>query len=97
MSTKRILDQTPPGWRSELRPSILIRPGKKLPTPSRIGDPCESSCTLQLFEVARLRAGASEKHPPQIVYIMPFGLGLGVTAGGIWDGLGPPHAAGFTW
>jgi hypothetical protein len=30
-----------------------------------------------LFEVARLRVGASEKHPPQIVYIMLFGLGLG--------------------
>ena len=30
-----------------------------------------------LFEVARLRAGASEKHPPHIVYVMLFGLGLG--------------------
>ena len=30
-----------------------------------------------LFEVARLRLGASEKHPPQIVYVMLFGLGLG--------------------
>jgi|SRR5579871_4583952 len=30
-----------------------------------------------LFEVARLRAGASEKHPPQIIYFMLFGLGLG--------------------
>jgi hypothetical protein len=30
-----------------------------------------------LFEVARLRAGASEKHPPQIIYVMLFGLGLG--------------------
>ena len=30
-----------------------------------------------VFEVARLRAGAAEKHPPQIVYIMLFGLGLG--------------------
>jgi hypothetical protein len=30
-----------------------------------------------LFEVARLRAGVSEKHPPQIIYIMLFGLGLG--------------------
>src|SRR5262245_20882620 len=29
------------------------------------------------FEVARLRAGASEKHPPQLVYVMLFGLGLG--------------------
>jgi len=30
-----------------------------------------------VFEVARLRAGTAEKHPPQIVYIMLFGLGLG--------------------
>ena len=30
-----------------------------------------------LFEVAGLRAGASEKHPPQIIYVMLFGLGLG--------------------
>jgi hypothetical protein len=30
-----------------------------------------------LFEVARLRAGASEKHPPQVIYAMLFGLGLG--------------------
>jgi hypothetical protein len=27
-----------------------------------------------LFDVARQRAGASEKHPPQIIYVMPFGL-----------------------
>jgi len=30
-----------------------------------------------VFEVARVRAGAAEKHPPQIVYMMLFGLGLG--------------------
>src|SRR5262245_4304193 len=40
-------------------------------------------CSLALpalssvFEVARLRAGAAEKHPPQAIYIMLFGLGLG--------------------
>jgi len=31
----------------------------------------------RLFEVARLRIGASEKHPPQIFYVMLFGLALG--------------------
>jgi hypothetical protein len=42
------------------------------------------ACSLTLpalgnmFEVARLRLGAAEKHPPQIVYIMLFALGLGV-------------------
>ena len=41
------------------------------------------SCSLalpalnSLFDVARLRAGASEKHPPQVIYFMLFGLGLG--------------------
>jgi len=29
------------------------------------------------FEVARQRLGAVEKHPPQIIYAMLFGLGLG--------------------
>lgn len=41
------------------------------------------SCSLAIpalanaFEVARLRLAAAEKHPPQIVYMMLFGLGLG--------------------
>jgi len=41
------------------------------------------ACTLVLpaltnaFEVARLRAGAAEKHPPQAIYVMLFALGLG--------------------
>src|SRR5262249_20326818 len=30
-----------------------------------------------LFEVARLRLGAAEKHPPQIIYVILFGFGLG--------------------
>src|SRR5262245_51804213 len=40
-------------------------------------------CSLTLpalanaFELARLRLGAAEKHPPQVVYMMLFGLGLG--------------------
>jgi CDP-diglyceride synthetase len=43
----------------------------------------QPACSLALpalnsvFEVARMRAGASEKHPPQIIYAMLFGLGLG--------------------
>jgi hypothetical protein len=45
-----------------------------------------------LFEVARLRVGASEKHPPQIVYVMLFGLGLG---GSLLAGFGIRLAAGF--
>jgi hypothetical protein len=30
-----------------------------------------------LYEVARNRAGAAEKHPPQIIHVMLFGLDLG--------------------
>ena len=43
----------------------------------------QPACSLALpalnsaFDVARMRAGASEKHPPQIIYVMLFGLGLG--------------------
>jgi CDP-diglyceride synthetase len=43
----------------------------------------QPACSLALpalnnvFDVAVMRAGASEKHPPQIIYVMLFGLGLG--------------------
>jgi len=47
-----------------------------------------------LFEVARLRLGASEKHPPQIVYVMLFGLGLG---GSLLAGFGMAAAAARSW
>ena len=30
-----------------------------------------------VFDVARLRNGANERHPPQVIYVMLFGLGLG--------------------
>jgi hypothetical protein len=47
-----------------------------------------------LFEVARLRVGASEKHPPQIVYVMLFGLGLG---GSLLAGFGMAAARQRSW
>jgi hypothetical protein len=47
-----------------------------------------------LFEVARLRVGASEKHPPQIVYIMLFGLGLGAS---LLAGFGMAAARARSW
>lgn len=47
-----------------------------------------------LFEVARLRAAASEKHPPQIIYIMLFGLGLG---GSLLAGFGMAAATARSW
>jgi hypothetical protein len=48
-------------------PNTDFRPGCSLALPA----------LNSLFDVARLRAGASEKHPPQIIYFMLFGLGLG--------------------
>ena len=55
-------------------------------------------CSLALialasaFEVSRLREGAAEKHPPQIVYIMLFGLRTGrITA--CWLGHGRGRSA----
>jgi hypothetical protein len=47
-----------------------------------------------LFEVARLRAGAAEKHPPQIIYFMLFGLGLGCS---LLAGFGMAASAGRSW
>ena len=47
------------------------------------------------FEVARLRVGASEKHPPQIVYAMLFGLGLGSWP--LLAGFGMAAASARSW
>jgi hypothetical protein len=47
-----------------------------------------------LFEVARLRQGAAEKHPPQVVYVMLFGLGLG---GSLLAGFGMAAAKARSW
>jgi hypothetical protein len=47
-----------------------------------------------LFEIARVRVGASEKHPPQIVYGMLFGLGLG---GSLLAGFGMAAARSRSW
>ena len=47
-----------------------------------------------LFEAARPRLGASEKHPPQIVYVMLFGLGLG---GSLLAGFGMAAATARSW
>jgi hypothetical protein len=46
------------------------------------------------FEVARLRVGASQKHPPQVVYAMLFGLGLG---GSLLAGFGMAAATARSW
>jgi hypothetical protein len=48
----------------------------------------------EAFAVARQRAGAAEKHPPQVVYAMLFGLGLG---GSLLAGFGMAAAAARSW
>jgi len=47
-----------------------------------------------LFEIAQLRLGASEKHPPEIVYVMLFGLGL---LGSLLAGFGMAAARARSW
>ena len=47
-----------------------------------------------LFEVARLRLGAAEKHPPQVIYVILFGLGLG---GSLLAGFGMAAAKSRSW
>jgi hypothetical protein len=46
------------------------------------------------FDIARLRGGAAEKHPPHIVYVMLFGLGLG---GSLLAGFGMAAAKARSW
>jgi hypothetical protein len=47
-----------------------------------------------LFDAAQQRAGASEKHPPRIIHIMLFGLGLGCS---LLAGFGMAAAGGQSW
>ena len=47
-----------------------------------------------VFEVARSRLGATEKHPPNVVYLMLFGLGLG---GSLLAGFGMATAKTRSW
>jgi hypothetical protein len=47
-----------------------------------------------LFEIASVRAGAAEKHPPQIIYFMLFGLGLGCS---LLAGFGMAASASRSW
>jgi hypothetical protein len=47
-----------------------------------------------LFDVARLRVGAAEKHPPNIIFIMLFGLGLGAS---LLAGFGMAAAKARSW
>jgi len=47
-----------------------------------------------LFDVAGLRVGASEKHPPEIMYVLLFGLGL---LGSVLAGFGMAAAKARSW
>ena len=57
-------------------------------------------CTLSVIalantlEAARLRIGAAERHPPQIVYMVLFGLGLGAS---LLAGFGMAPAKERSW
>jgi hypothetical protein len=64
--------------------------------PSNFPPACGLAVTAlnSAFEIARLREGAAEKHPPQIVYILLFGLGLG---GSLLAGFGMAAAAARSW
>jgi hypothetical protein len=56
--------------------------------------PLALTALASVFEIARVRAGAAEKHPPQIIYIMLFGLGLG---GSLLAGFGMAAAKARSW
>jgi hypothetical protein len=64
--------------------------------PANFRPPCPFALPAlsTIFEVARLRLGAAEKHPPQIVYMMLFGLGLG---GSLLAGFGMAAAKARSW
>lgn len=56
--------------------------------------PLVVSALGNVFDIARLRAGASEKHPPHVIYVMLFGLGLG---GSLLAGFGMAAAKARSW
>ncbi len=47
-----------------------------------------------LFEVAELRAGVNEHHPPKVIYVMLYGLGLGVS---LLGGFGMAASSARSW
>ena len=47
-----------------------------------------------MFDIARLRNGANERHPPHVVYVMLFGLGLG---GSLLAGFGMAATKTRSW
>jgi hypothetical protein len=65
-------------------PHVNFRPACALSVPA----------LSSVFEVARLRVGAAEKHPPQILFAMLFGLGLG---GSLLAGFGMAAAKARSW
>jgi hypothetical protein len=64
--------------------------------PANFRPPCPLAlpALASVFEVARLRLGAAEKHPPHIIYAMLFGLGLG---GSLLAGFGMAAAKARSW
>ena len=64
------------------------------PASSRTACPLVLPSLNSAFEVARLRNGATERHPPQVIYVMLFGLGLG---GSLLAGFGMATARTQSW
>jgi hypothetical protein len=64
------------------------------PASSRAACPLILPSLNSVFEIARLRNGANERHPPQIIYVMLFGLGLG---GSLLAGFGMAAARTQSW
>jgi fructose-1-phosphate kinase PfkB-like protein len=62
--------------------------------------PNTTACVLLLpslnsaFEAALLRNGVAERHPPQIIYVMLFGIGLG---GALLAGFGMGTSPQRSW
>jgi hypothetical protein len=72
-------------WSHEQQAKIIKRKSNVWSAAVAVCPPANfrAACALGLtalnsaFEAARTRAGAAEKHPPQIIYVVLFGLGLG--------------------
>lgn len=65
-------------------------------TPDKFRPACLPVLTAlnNAFEVGRLQLGALERHPPEIIYVMLFGLGLG---GSLLAGFGMAAATVRSW
>jgi len=83
---ERVLERKNELWNA----AVAACPQTKFPPSCASALPALASA----FEVARLRLAAAEKHPPQVIYMMLFGLGLG---GSLLAGFGMAAASARSW